>query len=207
MENFICNLSIGRYYSSIKCTALYSLTLALLCSILPVLLCLVLPCTDMYCFVLFCSALALFLFYSAFVWIMKKKKWSRMYHTDSKSVSEYVPLVPDQSQPTQSQRHSEYNSNGPRPISSSTDSKSVSEYVPLIPDQSQPTRSQRHSMVQLLPLVPDQYHWSQINGGHPSVGSTVDTTMRPSVLLWSLTSFPCSLIRWEVLPMSPRLHG
>ena len=144
MENFICNLSIGRYYSSIKCTALYSLTLALLCSILPVLLCLVLPCTDLYCFVLFCYAL---------VRIMKKKKWSRMYHTDSKSVSEYVPLIPD---------------------------------------QSQLTRSQRHSMVQLLPLVPDQYHWSQINGGHPSVGSTVVTTMRPSVLLWSLTSFPCS---------------
>ena len=57
MENFICNLSIGRYYSSIKCTALYSLTLALLCSILPVLLCLVMPYTDLYYF--FCSALLL----------------------------------------------------------------------------------------------------------------------------------------------------
>ena len=159
----------------------------------------------LFCFVLLCSCIVLF--YSAFVRIMKKKKWSRMYHIDSKSISEYVPLVWNQSQPTQSQRHSEYNSNGPRPISSSTDSKSVSEYVPLIPDQSQPTRSQRHSMVQLLPLVPDQYHWSQINGGHPSVGSMVVTTMRPSVLLWSLTSFTCSLIRWEVLPMSPRLHG
>ena len=63
MENFICNLSIGRYYSSIKCTAMHSLTLALLYSILPVLLCLVLPYTDLYCFALFCSALALF--YSA----------------------------------------------------------------------------------------------------------------------------------------------
>ena len=50
-------------------------------------------------------------------------------------------------------------------------------------------------------LIPYEYHksvsnhsyWSQINGGHPSIGSTVDTSMRPSiVLLWSLTPFPCS---------------
>lgn len=73
-------------------------------------------------------------------------------------------------------------------IPSSTDLKSVSECVPLS-------------------LVPDQYHWSQINEGHPSIVSTVDTTMRPSVLLCSLSSFPCSLIRWELLPMIPRLHG
>jgi len=69
----------------------------------------------------------------------------------------------------------------------------------------------------LVLLIPDQYHKrvSQTThtdlrsvGGHPSIGSTVDTTMHPSiVLLWSLTPFPCSLIRWEVLPMSPRLHG
>ena len=56
--------------------------------------------------------------------------------------------------------------------------------------------------------VSNHSYWSQINGGHPNIGSTLDTTMRPSiVLLWSLTSFPCSLIRWELLPMSPRLHG
>ena len=60
MENFICNLSIGRYYSSIKCTALYSLTLALLCSILHVLLCLIQPYTDLYYFALFCSSFVLF---------------------------------------------------------------------------------------------------------------------------------------------------
>ena len=57
MENFICNLSIGRYYSSIKCTALYSLTLALLYSILLVLLYLVLPA--LICIVLLCSAMLL----------------------------------------------------------------------------------------------------------------------------------------------------
>ena len=50
-------MSVGWYYSSIKCTALYRLTLALICSILPILLCLVLPCTDLYYSTLFCFAL------------------------------------------------------------------------------------------------------------------------------------------------------
>ena len=90
-------------------------------------------------------------------------------------------------------------STGPKSISSE-ESVSYHSYWPklvlLIPDQyqkgvSQTTHTNRKSV-----------------GGHPSIGSMVDTMMYPSiVLLWSVTPFPCSLIRWEVLPMSPRLHG
>ena len=122
-------------------TLLYSAYSALSCSALhwSVLFCSVLLC---YCIVLFCFR------------IMKKKKWSRTYHTDSKLVSEYVPLVPDQSQLTRSHPHSEYNSTDPRLVSSSTDSKSISECVPLVPDQTQPTQSQHHSRYH-------SYHWSQ----------------------------------------------
>jgi hypothetical protein len=129
MENFICNLSIGRYYSSIKCTALYSLTLALLCSILPVLLCLVLPCNNVYYFVLFCSALAFFsstLLLSE-LWrrrndrgciILTQSQSQSMYHWSQTSLNQpkvsvivsTTPMVPDQYHPplTQSQSQSIY---------------------------------------------------------------------------------------------------
>jgi len=108
-SSIIC-LSVATIHPSnaLPCTAW-----PLPCSALFYLFCIFLFCpvliyTALLCCVLFCSAFVLFC--SAFVRIMKKKKWSRMYHTDSKLVSEYVPLVPDQSQPTRSQRHSEYNS-------------------------------------------------------------------------------------------------
>ena len=133
---------------------MYRLTLGLLCSILLVLLCLVLPCTDLYCSALFFSALALFS--SA---LLLSELWRRRIDRSciiltQKSVSEYVPVVLDQCQPTRSQHHSEYKSTGPRLVSSSIDSKSVSECIPLVPDQSQPTRSQLHSKYH-------SYHWSQ----------------------------------------------
>ena len=130
-----------------------------------------------------------------------------MFHTVSKSVSEYVPLVPDQSQPTRSQRHSEYSSTGPKPVSSSTDLKSVSECVPLVPDQSQLTRSQLHSkyhsyhesqtsiaVSESVPLVPDHSqptpsqrhsmyhsHWSQTS-------TALTRSQSRSMYHWSHTS-------------------
>ena len=145
MENFICNLSIGRYYLSIKCTALYSLTLpcsAQFCLSFFDLFC---PALILYWFALLCSALALFCSALLLSELWRRRNDRGCIVLTQKSVSKYVPLVPDQSQPTQSQRHSEYNSIGPKPVSSSIDSKSVSECVPLVPDQSQPTRSQLHS--------------------------------------------------------------
>ena len=126
MENFICNLSIGRYYSSIKWTALYSLTLALLCSYFS---CSALSCSALHWSVLFCSALVLFYFALLLfeLWrrrndrgciILTQSQSQSMYYWSQTSLNQpkvsvivsTTPMVPDQYHPplTQSQSQSMY---------------------------------------------------------------------------------------------------